>query len=162
MTLKSALALAAAGVIGFGLGGWRTRTVEAARDTGKVLMALDRDFDDATASRGLDGWMSFFAGDAVMMPAGAPMLVGADAIRQHMRQTFLTPGFALRWEPVDGYGTDDLGYTYGVYKTTAPDATGKLAVSYGKYVTIWRREGKDWKIVLDCGNASPPPERKSE
>jgi ketosteroid isomerase-like protein len=162
MRLRSALALAAAGALGFGLGSWRVKTAEAARDTGKILMALDRDFDEATASRGLDGWMSFFAGDAVVLPAGSHMLVGKDAIREQMRRRFLTPGYALRWEPIEGYGEGNLGYTYGVYKSTAPDAQGNLAVTYGKYVTIWRKEGKDWKIVLDCGNQSPPPERKNE
>jgi ketosteroid isomerase-like protein len=162
MRLRSALALAAAGAVGFGLGNWRVRTAEAARDTGKVLMALDRDFDEATSSRGLDGWMSFFAGDAVMLPAGSHMVVGKNAIREYMRSAFLRPGYALRWEPMEGYVEGNLGYTYGLYKSTLPDAQGRALATYGKYITIWRKEGKDWRIVLDCGNQSPPPERKNE
>ena len=34
-------------------------------------------------------------------------------------------------------------------------------VSYGKYVTVWRRErGGAWKAIADIGNASPAPPNK--
>jgi ketosteroid isomerase-like protein len=33
--------------------------------------------------------------------------------------------------------------------------------SYGKYVTIWKKQRSGaWRVALDIGNASPAPEPK--
>jgi ketosteroid isomerase-like protein len=132
----------------------------APRDTVSTLLQLDRDFDRATAERGTEGWLSYFAEDGIMMPSNAHMVVGKEAIRKFVGDSFSNPGYSLRWEPVDGSLSGDLGYTYGVYKSTRVKADGTRASTYGKYVTIWRRQpDHSWKIVMDVGNASPAPQK---
>jgi len=42
----------------------------------------------------------------------------------------------------------DLGYTYGTYKIT--DAS--QVTEQGSYVRIWKKEGGEWRIVLDVAN----------
>ena len=164
------LALVAALFIGYVAGSWNAGTVSAARigkpkkdptQDAKELLAADRAFDAATTKDGIDGWLAAFAEDGIMMPAGRDMLVGHTAMREFMSKVFTTPGFAMRWEPIDSVVSGDLGYTYGVSKVSRTGADAKLAVSYGKYVTIWRRQGDgSWRIALDIGNASPTPEAK--
>ena len=52
----------------------------------------------------------------------------------------------------------DVGYTRGSYVFRANGPDGKPQISYGKYVTIWRKQADgEWKFVLDIGNHSPPP-----
>jgi ketosteroid isomerase-like protein len=143
-----------AAAVGYWAGAWRA---EAARDERETLMQLDRDFDQMTSKGGSEVWVSFFADDGIMMPQGAAMVAGRDAIRKSISETFAAPGYSLRWEPMDASVSGPLGYTYGLYKATRQDASGKLVASYGKYVTIWRRQREGWKVVVDIGNASPPP-----
>ena len=68
----------------------------------------------------------------------------------------------MRWEPVDGGVSGDLGYTYGVSKVLRARADGKPAVSYGKYATIWQKQrDRSWKVIVDIGNSSPAPAPKN-
>ncbi len=148
-----------AGMAGYGAGSVRIPLVHAARtDAAKELMQVDRDFDAATARDGLSGWVSYFADDGVMMPAGSNMVVGKDAIRNYEARQFVVPGFALRWEPVEAGASGDLGYTYGLFKSARNGPDGKQVFSYGKYLTIWRKQrDKSWKVAVDIGNSSPAP-----
>ena len=125
------------------------------------LLQTDRDFDAATAQGGAAAWASFFAEDGVMLPAGGEPVAGRENIEKAMSGAFRTPGFSLRWQPVDGAASGDLGYMRGVYQATHTGADGKPVVSYGKYVTVWRREqGGAWKAIADIGNSSPAPRNK--
>jgi ketosteroid isomerase-like protein len=148
-------------IIGYVAGAWNPGVVSAAKDPAKELLELDREFDTVTAREGVDGWLSYFAQDGIMMPAGHDMVVGHPAIRELMSKSFSSPGFSLRWEPVDAAVSGNIGYTYGVSKVSRPGPDGKPATSYGKYVTIWRKQrGRPWNIALDIGNASPAPAAK--
>ncbi len=160
LSLRSAsvAAIAAAAVIGYQIGGLRTAAASAARDEAKELIATDRAFDEATAKLGVQGWVSYFADDGIMLPAGSDIVVGKEAIREFVAGRFEAPGFSLRWEPIDARVSGDLGYTYGISKASRTESGGKRVTSYGKYVTIWRKDrGGIWKVALDIGNNSPQP-----
>jgi ketosteroid isomerase-like protein len=131
----------------------------------KVLLELDRDFDKATVEKGVDGWVSYFAEDGAMFPAGGEIVTGKTSIRELMAPVFATPGTSLRWEPLGAQVSraGDLGYTYGKYVSKAIDPEGKPVTRYGKYVTIWKKQTDgSWKVVMDVGNASPPPPAPSQ
>jgi ketosteroid isomerase-like protein len=162
ISLRSAsLAAIAAALIGYHLAGWRTTVASAARNEAKALIEADRAFDEATAKEGVEGWVSFFADDAVMLPAGSDIVVGREAIREFVKPRFGSTGFTLRWEPIDARASGDLGYTYGISRASRAEPDGKRVVSYGKYVTIWRKyRGGTWKVAVDIGNSSPQPGAK--
>jgi len=129
-----------------------------ARDQRQALLETDRNFDAATAKGGAPAWASFFAEDGMMLPAGGDPISGREAIQKTMTGAFSTPGFSLRWEPKDAAASGDLGYTHGVYRSMRNGADGKPVTSYGKYVTIWKRQpGGAWKAIIDIGNSSPAP-----
>ena len=61
---------------------------------------------------------------------------------------------AWSWRPVAGGGAADLGFTVGESVITARGE----APSYGKYLTLWRREaGGAIRYIADGGNARPAP-----
>ncbi|MBZ5598829.1 MAG: DUF4440 domain-containing protein [Acidobacteriia bacterium] len=121
------------------------------------LVQLEAEFMKAAAEKGAEGYMSYYAEDAVELPNGTDMLRGKESIAKTM-------GFLdqkdnrLTWKPVhaDMASSGDLGYTYGTYEFRSKDKDGKPTVSYGKYATIWKKQ-KDgsWKVVMDMGNSSP-------
>jgi len=158
------VAVVAAAVIGYQFGALRVAEAggpKAAKDQSKILLETDRAFDDATARYGVQGWLSYFTEDAMLLPAGSDFVIGREAMRKYLEPRFETPGFTMRWEPIDGYASGDLGYTYGVAKSSRADGSGQAMVTYSKYLTIWRRQADGaWRAALDIGNASPVPVRK--
>jgi uncharacterized protein (TIGR02246 family) len=152
-------AIGAAALIGYQLGGWRTTVASAARDEAKELLQTDRAFDEATAKLGMEGWISYFADDGIMFPSNSDMIVGKQAIRKYATARFETPGYVLRWEPIDARVSGNMGYTYGVSKASRAEPGGKRVASYGKYVTIWKKQrGGTWQVAIDIGNSSPQPQ----
>jgi len=152
-------ALAAAALGGYLAGAWNGNVASAAKDPSRELIEADHAFDSATSEKSMDGWMEWLLPDAVLMPAGQNMLVGQTAIHDFAVKAFAMPGFAMRWEPVDAGASGDLGYTYGVSKVTRTGTNGKPSISYGKYLTIWRKQrDRSWKVALDISNGSPTPQ----
>jgi ketosteroid isomerase-like protein len=120
------------------------------------LLAADRAFAEATDARGVDGWMSYFAADAVSMPDGGPIVQDTARVRADIAALLRDPAMKLRWAPerAELAESRDLGYTYGYWRLMrlAGNADSQV-VARGKYVTIWRRAPSgDWKVVLDIGN----------
>src|SRR5579863_8587421 len=122
-----------------------------------TLRQLEAEFMKAAAEHGSQGYLSYYADDAVEVPNGAPIIQGKVNIAKGM-------GFLdqkdnhLTWAPVgaDISASGDLGYTYGTFEFRSKDKDGKTVVDHGKYTSIWKKQ-KDgsWKVVLDMGNASP-------
>jgi ketosteroid isomerase-like protein len=159
LRIEAALLAAMTGIAGYMLGGARpTSAASPVRDAAKYLMERDRECDTVTSRDGSGGWVSYFAQDGILMPAGSELLVGQAAIRDHAVKAFAAPGFSLRWEPIDAGASGDLGYTYGLFRANEAGADGRPAVSYGKYVTIWRMQpDRSWRIAIHIANPSPPP-----
>jgi ketosteroid isomerase-like protein len=135
-------------------------TVSASpKATAETLKRLEGEFMKAAADKGSQGYMSYYADDAVEVPNGAPLIQGKVEIAKGMG--FLDDkNNQLVWTPVgaDISSSGDLGYTYGNYEFHATDKAGHAVIEHGKYTSIWKRQ-KDgsWKVVLDMGNASPQP-----
>ena len=154
MKLLSVLAVACALVTGGCAVGM---DVEAER---AALLGVDRAFAQATAERGLEGFLSYVAGDASFFPAGAPIVTGKEAIGRLWSPLLTTPGVAITWEPLQANVSraGDLGYTFGGYQLTRETEEGETTIELGSYVTIWKKEpGGAWKVVVDIGNADQPP-----
>jgi len=134
---------------------------DVSAEAGKIR-AMEVEMMTAGEEKGADGYMSFYADDAVELPAGAPMLEGKENIRKTMG--FLDDkNNRLTWTAirVDVAASGDLAYTCGVYEFHSKDKDGKPTVEYGKYTTVWKKQSDgQWKVVLDMGNASPKPEEQ--
>ena len=124
-------------------------------DGTSALMKLEREFMQAAADHGSQGYLSYLADDAVELPNGHAVLTGKAEIGKTMG--FLdNPDNHLFWTPAGGgiSSCGDLGYTYSSYEFRSRDRDGKLGSTYGKYATIWRKQKEgSWKAVLDMGNA---------
>ncbi|MGH8459738.1 MAG: YybH family protein [Nevskiales bacterium] len=130
----------------------------------QTLMEWDAEFDRLTAEKGLEGFLAFIADDAAFFPAGGHISVGPQAARAIWGELLTTPGVSIRWKPLkaETARSGELGYTFGTYALRQTGPAGEEKVSFGKYVTIWRKD-KDgvWKVAADIGTPSPAPEAKS-
>ena len=121
-----------------------------------LLIKLEADFAKAVAEHGQSAFVTYFADDGVELEEG-----GGINTREDMKKQPAWPeGSFLTWTPVhaDMAASGDLGYTYGNYIYKSKDKDGKIVTSYGKYVSIWKKQ-KDgsWKVAVDIGNLSPEP-----
>ncbi|PYO09136.1 MAG: hypothetical protein DMD30_06520 [Gemmatimonadetes bacterium] len=138
-------------------------TAGSARDTTEAeLMQADRDFAVATHARGIDGWMSFYASDAIRIRYRDNMVRGLNEIRQFDLPRISDTTSTLNWEPTDAriFRGGSIGSTTGRYwivSRTGADAGKELGT--GRYVTMWRREGGRWLVIMDTGYPDPPPAR---
>lgn len=124
-----------------------------------ALLDADRAFALATAERGAEGWVSWFAEDGAMLVPGREIR-GHEEIRAAMEPAFAEPGYALEWSPERGEiaASGDLGYTVGRYRRTRL-VEGDTTRSTGAYVTVWRRQPDgSWRVALDLG--VPDPEER--
>src|ERR1043166_9033250 len=129
----------------------------------------DAQWSKAAESRDVDKLVSFYADDAVVLPAHAAIATNKDAIRKIFQRLLSIPGVALSWKPtkVTAAGSGDLAYSSGTYEMSAPDDTGKPSNDHGKYAAIWKKQADgSWKVALDIWNTDlalptpSPPEKK--
>src|SRR5205823_14030123 len=121
----------------------------------------------ATA-RDLDKLMSFYADDAVVLPAHAIIATTKDNIRKIFQKMMSIPGINLSWKAtkVNVSASGDVAYTNGTYELTAPDDIGNPTNDHGKYVAVWKKQADGtWKVVTDIWNTdlplpTPPPADK--
>lgn len=126
----------------------------AAEKSEAGLMAADRAFAEAAAKDRLDGWMQFFADDAVKFVFKGPLARGKAAVRAADAAMFQDPSVSLTWEPTDAglFGDGGTGFTRGDYRVLRRDDSGRETVlSTGTYLTMWRLEDPGWKVILDTG-----------
>jgi ketosteroid isomerase-like protein len=126
----------------------------------QALMDADRAFAAATAERGVEGWVSYFADDGVQYPKQG-VVIGKEAIRALMAPGLSNPSTVFTWKPESAVvsASGDLGYTRGRWEVGSRDEAGEVAIgARGNYVSIWRK-GPDgaWKVAVDIGNDDPPP-----
>ena len=123
-------------------------------DGSAALVKIEGEFMKAAADHGSQGYMSYYADDAVEVPNGRAFLTGKAEIAKTMG--FLdSPDNHLTWAPV-GAGiaaSGDLGYTYGTYEFSTKDKDGKPIANKGKYATIWKKKDGSWKVAMDMGNS---------
>jgi ketosteroid isomerase-like protein len=120
------------------------------------LLAADTSFSEMSQARGAaEAFYSYLSTNALSLPAGEQPIRGRLAIRESLAGVT----GVLRWHPqeADVAGSGDLGYTWGTFEYQSKDSDGQVKVGYGKYVTVWRKENRSWKAVLDCGNSNPAP-----
>lgn len=77
---------------------------------------------------------------------------GREAIREVMTPLLDDPAHSLAWSPLHGEvsASGDLGYVRGVWELSVNGST----MLRGMYMTAWRRDGAEWKVVADIGNAA--------
>jgi ketosteroid isomerase-like protein len=113
------------------------------------LVAAERSFAALARDRGVrEAFLSVLAEDGLLFRPRP------ENGRAHHRAT-PDDGGLLVWEPVfaDLSAAQDLGYTTGPFSLTEPgDVDPRL---HGHYVSVWRRLGGGWRLLLDIGIPHP-------
>ena len=121
---------------------------------GEQLMLVSREWSKAVAAGNIDTIMSYWADTAVFFSNYHPPLRGKNEIRNMVEQSSQIPGFSISWEPISVSVSEsgDMAYLIEQNKVVENDSLGKPVITYGKAVTIWKKDadGK-WKNVVEIG-----------
>ena len=112
----------------------------------------------ALEGRDVDRILSYWTDDAVVLPPGQPAVSGKAALREYVQRSLQIPGFRISWESTDAYLSPDghLAYLFSRNTVTLNAADGLPATTYGRAVTIWRRDAEgEWRCAVDIWNAPP-------
>jgi ketosteroid isomerase-like protein len=98
--------------------------------------------------------------DPRKLDAGSPTARGRSAVLA------MVNGYGAQtqvdWTPEEAFvaSSGDFGYTWGHFRVSGRDKTGKIVYSYGRYLDVWRRgsDGK-WRWIADIATDDPPSSR---
>jgi ketosteroid isomerase-like protein len=124
----------------------------------QAMIAADRAFAQHSADSGgpAGAFSQWIAADGMLLGPRAVPVRGREQVRQAFG-SFPRSG-RFEWAPVDSLAAasrdGSLGFTIG----QARIAPTPEAVSYSKYLTVWRREPDgSYRFVFDIGNDRPKP-----
>ena len=161
--MQRSFVIVALGTLGAFATGCTAAVINSGNSTSEAtessLMQADRDFAVASHSRGIDGWMSFYASDAIQIRYRGNMVKGFDEVRKFVLPNFSDTTTILNWEPTDAhvFRGGSIGSTTGKYSIVSrKTADAGKALGTGRYVTMWRRENGHWLVIMDTGYPDPP------
>jgi hypothetical protein len=117
------------------------------------IWSADSSFSDLAIRMGLPFAFSNTAAPTGVVFGDPALIVGPDAIRTYLSEQ--AGGSSLTWHPVyaDVAASRDLGFTVGEYVSTGRGPSGATVQRFGKYLTVWQRQGNgDWRFVVDGGS----------
>ncbi len=121
--------------------------------TRKAIEANAKAFTAAFNKADIAAVALMYATDAKLLPPDNPIVEGRANI-QNFWSGANTAGLKLvSLTPVDVTVAGNLAIETGKYVTTIPGAGGATMTNEGKYVVVWRREGRGWKIIRDIFNS---------
>ena len=123
-------------------------SIRAQAKTEPVLDKLATEFAAAYSAHDAAKIAAFYANDAVLMPPNEPMIKGRDSIEAYYTEQFARGGVRLRLSPLESRVTGDRAFEMG----TAIATLGSYSDN-GKYIVIYKRVGRDWKIAYDIFNS---------
>lgn len=134
-----------------------------------AIREADVQWSKAAEARNLDAVVSYYTGDAQLLPPNAPIAANAAAIRAGWA-ALLIPQMTVTWKAVkvEVARSGDMAYVVGTYALAVKNAKGQPDNDTGKLIEVWKKQadGK-WKCVADTFNsdlpaAAPPPEPKKK
>ncbi len=119
-----------------------------------LIRRIDALWSKAAQDKDLEGAVYPYAGDASMLPFGAPIATGSDAIRKTWAALMAKPGYSLTFVPtkINVASSGDMAWEIGTFALTVNDAQGQPMEIPGKYVVAWRKVGPTWKVAADIFN----------
>ncbi len=122
----------------------------------RALRSADASFLSAVGAHDIDKVAAMYAADAVAMNPGGPAVTGA-GVRKSWMDLFALPGQTLTWTVtrVNVATSGDMASETGTYQLSYAGPDGR-ASDAGNFVTVWRKSGGQWKIVIDAAVSSTP------
>ncbi|HBE40421.1 MAG TPA: hypothetical protein DDW27_04325 [Bacteroidales bacterium] len=130
------------------------------RTEAEAIRKIQDQWEDATKTKNVDKYMSFFAPRAVVMNPNAPICIGLPSIRKSLEIWFsdttnFLDTFEMTIDTLEISSAGDLAYMRGHQKLNIGTAGGIVEVT-DKWITIFRKINGRWKAIVDIWNSDMP------
>ena len=128
-----------------------------ANDAEEAIRKMDREFGAAAHAGNVDGMMTTYAADAVLMPPNLPAFRGRDAIRQFWSGLLASGKIDANVVADKVIQSGDMAAELGHYALKiTPKGGGTPIEDNGKFVLVWRKVGGQWRAISDIFNSDRP------
>lgn len=90
--------------------------------------------------------------DGKLFPSNSDIIEGTEAIEKRWQLKEGTRILSHKATPLEIKVVKDTAYDFGYYEGVSVNAAGEEYPFKGKYVIVWKKVDKDWKIYLDIWN----------
>jgi len=136
---------------------------QAQTKTDPTLDKLAQEFATAFNAKDAQKVASFYAEDAVLMPANQPMVKGRSGIENFFKSMIDAGVTNLQLKPMESVISGAQAFDSGTSSVTLKGGGSGGTTVTGKYVVVLKRVGGAWKIAYDIFNedvAPPSAEKK--
>lgn len=137
---------------------------ELASNEVEAVRAADAALQKAVAANDLNSIVSFYADNAILMPAAEPLIRGKEAITKEWEHILAIPNIQTKSKlvRVEASSANDLAYTMGVYRSRMMGEDGEIVTEPGKWLSVWKKQPDGaWRVVVETYNTDiPPPDHK--
>ncbi|MTB51134.1 DUF4440 domain-containing protein [Lewinella sp. W8] len=122
------------------------------KDIDQILENIGK-FSASVVAGDYDKIAAAYTEDGKIFPNRRDIIGGRAAVRQYWVLPEGVRTITHKITPVEIKVRGREAYDYGYYEGTTRRANGEEVSWRGKYVIIWRKVGKEWKIYLDIWNS---------
>lgn len=110
-------------------------------------------FSEAVMSSDYEAIANSYTDDAKIFPNRTKILSGRDSILAYwtLPEGTQTTFHKITQSEIKINGNE--AYDYGYYEGKTKHTDGEMSSWKGKYVIVWRKKGKKWKMYLDIWNS---------
>src|SRR5690348_15255545 len=128
-----------------------TTLVTSASDVREDIESVNRLFEKKFASRDATGMASLYTRDAMLMPPGAPVQQGAEAIGGFWKMAMDMGIKTARLSTIEITEAGDNAIEVGEYHLAGAEGQ---SIDNGKYLVVWKKEKGNWRLAKDIWNTS--------
>jgi len=125
--------------------------VSNASDILQDIKSANQQFEKKFASGDASGMASLYTVNGMLLPPGAPVQQGRDAIGAFWKMVM---DMGVKTAKLSTNEVDELGETaieIGEYELGGADGQ---SIDGGKYIVVWKKEKGDWRLDKDIWNTS--------
>lgn len=121
-----------------------------------AIMKADIEFCKYSVREGFfNAFLRYADNDIIKFSEGQFPVIGLKNLKEKFDNKSGTKDLIWAPEYAEVAESGELGYTWGKWHLKNKDTT-----FYGNYFTVWKKQNDgSWKVKLDGGNSTPPPEK---
>jgi ketosteroid isomerase-like protein len=125
-----------------------------------ALRKADADWAAAAAVASVGDWLSFYAGDAIVLLPNDQLASGKELVRQTVSRLLALPHLSVTWRPIEANvaRSGDLAFLVEAYELRFDDSRGVPVSDRGRRLEIWRKQSDDAAIATPVAAVAPPPQ----
>ncbi len=120
-------------------------------DIEQILKNIDA-FSNAFMSADYETLANSYSIDGKILPPGADIIAGREAIKKRWIQPEGVKILLHKVTPTEIKINGKYAYDIGYYEGKTKRKDGTEVYWKGKYLIVWRKDGKQWKIYADAWN----------